>query len=391
MTKQHRKQATTISREDLYRQMWQTPASRLCAQYGISGRGLKKICDRLNVPSPPRGYWARLAAGKRIKQTPLPDAAPGAVLKVTITPSISETPAAPALDTETSEKLQAARAAAADISVPAKLSRPHPAIAAWIGRHQREITHDRTVWGRTLTEPFTKLERRQQRILSTLFKTAEKLGYKVKGEPPYKMSLETGRNTVAFRLRERIKQVRRRLTPEEKTKRYYSDQEWTQERFATNELILSIDTWIGRGLPREWRDGEQSLEQQIPDVVAVLAVVGPILEEWRLQTEAAERHRREEEMRRYEEKQKRDRDRNRWRRFIEFAQAWREAQLAGDFIKALEDKSADPDAVYDGRSAADWLAWARDRRSAFDPARFEIGDLWSDIGRVTAWGDFNSS
>ena len=179
-----------------------------------------------------------------------------------------------------------------------------------------------------MTKPLTTLERRQQRILSTLFKEAEKLGYKVKGEPPYKMSLETGRNTVAFRLRERIKQVRRRLTPEEKTKRYYSNQEWTQERFATGELILSIDTWIGRDLPSEWRDGEQSLEQQIPDVVAVLAVVGPILEEWRLQTEAAERRRREEEMRRYEEKQKRDQDRNRWRRFIEFAEAWREAQLA---------------------------------------------------------------
>jgi hypothetical protein len=384
MSEQHRKQPTSISREDLYRQMWQTPASRLCTQYGITGRGLKKICDRLNVPSPPRGYWARLAAGKRIKQTPLPDAAPGAVLKVTITPSISETPAAPALDTETTEKLQAARAAAAEITVPAKLSRPHPAIAAWIGRHQREIAHDRTVWGRTLTEPFTKLERRQQPILSTLFKAAEKLGYKVKGEPPYKMSLETGRNTIAFRLRERIKQVRRRLTPEEKTQRYYSDQEWTQERFTTGELVLSIDTWIGRGLPRQWRDGEQSLEQQIPDVVAVLAVVGPILEEWRLQAEAAERRRREE-MRRYEEKQKRDQDSNRWRRFIEFAEAWREAQLAGDFIKVIGQQSTDREVLYDGKSAADWLAWAQERRNALDPSCFEIGDLWADLACVTAW------
>ena len=107
MTEGQRKKPQTISREELYRQMWQTPASRLCAEYGISGRGLKKVCDRLNVPSPPRGYWARLAAGKRIKQTPLPDAAPGGVPKVTITPSFSETSAAPALDTETSESLGA--------------------------------------------------------------------------------------------------------------------------------------------------------------------------------------------------------------------------------------------------------------------------------------------
>ena len=50
MSEETSKKPQTISRDDLYRQVWQTPASRLCAQYGISGRGLKKICDRLNVP-----------------------------------------------------------------------------------------------------------------------------------------------------------------------------------------------------------------------------------------------------------------------------------------------------------------------------------------------------
>lgn len=70
MTEDERREPQTISREDLYCQVWETPASRLCARYGISGRGLKKICDRLDIPSPPRGYWAQLAAGQRIKQTP---------------------------------------------------------------------------------------------------------------------------------------------------------------------------------------------------------------------------------------------------------------------------------------------------------------------------------
>ncbi|MGB7885338.1 MAG: hypothetical protein WCD52_24375 [Xanthobacteraceae bacterium] len=51
MTEEPSKQSQTISRDDLYREMSRTPASRLCAQCGISGR----ICDRLNLPSPPRG------------------------------------------------------------------------------------------------------------------------------------------------------------------------------------------------------------------------------------------------------------------------------------------------------------------------------------------------
>ena len=79
MSEKH-KGPTTVSREEVYRQVWESPASRLCEQYGISGRGLKKICDRLEVPCPPRGYWARRAAGQRVKQAPLPKAGPATPL-----------------------------------------------------------------------------------------------------------------------------------------------------------------------------------------------------------------------------------------------------------------------------------------------------------------------
>jgi len=60
--------------------------SRLGVQYGISGIGLAKICARLNVPYPPRGYWARKAAGQKVVQLRLPDPddEPG---EVTITPT----------------------------------------------------------------------------------------------------------------------------------------------------------------------------------------------------------------------------------------------------------------------------------------------------------------
>ena len=55
-----------VTREELYRLVWETPMSRLATKYGISGNGLGKICDRLNVPFPPRGYWAKKAAGHKV-------------------------------------------------------------------------------------------------------------------------------------------------------------------------------------------------------------------------------------------------------------------------------------------------------------------------------------
>ncbi len=63
------RKAVTVSREDLFRQVSSTPMSRLAKDFGISGNGLAEICDRLKVPYPPRGYWAKKAAGKKVAHT----------------------------------------------------------------------------------------------------------------------------------------------------------------------------------------------------------------------------------------------------------------------------------------------------------------------------------
>ncbi len=62
------KQSITVSREELYQHVWETPMSQLAQRYGISGNGLAKICDRLKVPYPPRGWWAKKAAGKKASE-----------------------------------------------------------------------------------------------------------------------------------------------------------------------------------------------------------------------------------------------------------------------------------------------------------------------------------
>lgn len=61
-----------IDRKKLYEQVWSVPGSKLAVLYGISDVGLAKVCKRYNIPRPPRGYWARLAAGQRVRKPPLP-------------------------------------------------------------------------------------------------------------------------------------------------------------------------------------------------------------------------------------------------------------------------------------------------------------------------------
>ena len=62
----------SITRKELHRLVWKKPASQLKEKFGISDVAIAKACRRLEIPKPPRGYWARLAAGQKVKKTPLP-------------------------------------------------------------------------------------------------------------------------------------------------------------------------------------------------------------------------------------------------------------------------------------------------------------------------------
>lgn len=61
-----------FTREELYELAWSEPIARSAAKLGISDVALAKRCRREGVPLPPRGYWARLAAGQTIARPPLP-------------------------------------------------------------------------------------------------------------------------------------------------------------------------------------------------------------------------------------------------------------------------------------------------------------------------------
>ena len=150
----------------------------------------------------------------------------------------------------------------------------------------------------------------------------------------------------------------------------------------TGELIFTVKTHLASGLPHEWRDGERRLEEQIGNIVAVLSLAGPILEERRRQTEGRQRLQWEEERKRREAQERQRHERNRWRRFVELAGMWEGAVLAARFIERLPE---DAEESHGGLTTAEWLSWARDRRDAFDPTRWRPGDVWANLAAVTPW------
>jgi len=56
-----------LSRKQLYELVWAKPRTELAKQFNISDVALGKLCREMNVPAPPPGYWAHVAANGRNK------------------------------------------------------------------------------------------------------------------------------------------------------------------------------------------------------------------------------------------------------------------------------------------------------------------------------------
>ncbi|RVU33950.1 hypothetical protein EOI86_22755 [Hwanghaeella grinnelliae] len=66
-----------VSREELYERVWATPINHLAKSFGVSGSYLARVCETLNIPRPPVGYWQKKAVGKAPPRPSLAPAQPG--------------------------------------------------------------------------------------------------------------------------------------------------------------------------------------------------------------------------------------------------------------------------------------------------------------------------
>ena len=118
----------TVTREQLYEQVWSVPIWTLCQQYGLSDNGLRKICRRLNVPIPWRGYWAKVEAGHKVRKMALPKDAQQSVAQIHVAPKPERTEADDEDDAWLAERVAFERAEANAIAVVTPRRRWHPAV-----------------------------------------------------------------------------------------------------------------------------------------------------------------------------------------------------------------------------------------------------------------------
>lgn len=170
----------TLTREALYDLVWSKPMSKLAPEFGISDVALTKRCKRLGIPYPGLGYWARLAAGQKIKRPKLPPP-PKNLRPWELAITFKKQPE-PALREEPRDEPPPP-----DVIVRDALRSPHPAVERL--RHelaQAQVNHNGLLRVSATRATGTALKigsdsvKRTLRVLDALFNALEKRGHEVK-------------------------------------------------------------------------------------------------------------------------------------------------------------------------------------------------------------------
>jgi hypothetical protein len=374
-------QSVRLSRDELYERVWKSPMTRLATEFGISDTGLKKICRRVGVPCPPAGWWAKKAAGKSLKVTPLPPLKPGIRNVVTI----SRTPRL--TSGGLSERIDELANSVGEIRVPERLVRPHPVIASWIAEHRQRQEHARE-YRRTWPQmdysvpDYTSVERRRQRLLHALFAALEKQGATISQDDRKHLFAELSRERIEFSCHEKSRQVMRPLTEDEKRWRLSNTSGVTKELQPTGCLEFQIRRWVDQPFRKLWLETERHpLDAMLPEIVATFLALSTVLAEqtrrYSEQARAAAERQREAEF----ERQCQQREDNRWDRFVEIADRSRQADTARELIAKLRHLEPTSETI-EGRSVEEWLAWAEAKADELDPLSRGLGGLLAEVATV---------
>jgi hypothetical protein len=252
----------SLTREELYELVWSEPMSVSSLKLGLSDVGLAKVCRRLRVPRPWRGYWARKSAGQRVSRTPLAKLALSAeesLKTVTIKARAALRGEPRPLESGPVADQQRFEAAGLNkISVADRLEDPHPLTAQTVAalRRAKPSQHGILQPKSDCLDVQVTLDSsdRAMCILDALLKALDVRGYptnvRKNGERSV-MSVRIMEEDIAIKLTEQVDRVERKSDTK---KSIWSSIEY--EWIPTGKLTLRIDAWT-HGTRQSWSDGKQ--------------------------------------------------------------------------------------------------------------------------------------
>jgi hypothetical protein len=370
----------SFTRRQLYELVWKTPVDRLAKEFGLSGRGLGKVCERHGIPVPPRGYWAQEGAARRALKKPLiefPSETPGkseaAILAACPKTPDSSDPAVEPVDIEYKGLWAELTQTFSNAKIGKTLTAAHPVVTQLLEADQADAARYRG-YGSTTRKSYSiyksALSKRQMRIVSAVFRHLEAEGFKGQHDPRAKEPFSVRREGVQidFKVYEPSKRIRRPLTEEEKAQSWNADRKWIHEMVESGMLKLQITTWAPSGIPTEWQDTpEQLLDAEFGKILASFLVT------YAFQAKAeAERRVKEQQQRKLEAEEARIKEERRQEAIRHTALAgrarlWRKAAGIRSYVDTVLEAFRDGKVSAKEDEVTAWAAWARTYADEIDP------------------------
>ncbi len=272
----------TITREELYEEVWSTPVSRLAPKYNLSDVGFAKLCRRSNIPLPPRGYWAKLEAGQKIQRTPLPTLEEEGEIIFHV-----PDPAEMAMKAKARMEAEKHEAQLPKIEVAETLRGCHQLVSAtndvFQGARKRDDGLLLSPQGSQLSLLVSRDQlRRSLLVMSALLKAFESLGHKVSAGP----KIEINGHSVTLSIREATVKVEEEfdVSKESIEGRYdFFSERKRKKQVPSGMLTVAVpeaDAYWASGCRKQWKDTKtQQIENCLNAIVAgVLAIAEKQLE-----------------------------------------------------------------------------------------------------------------
>lgn len=356
-----------ISREDLYNKIWEKALTLVAADYGLSGNGLKKICNKMNIPIPYNGYWVKLKYGRKVFKTPLPALKQGDLETYKL--EIKEKQ-----EIEMMEKyktlIEFEQQPENKITVPDKVARLHPIV---------KLTKERVSNVKRYSDPLLRVHygkiffmlvspatlSRATRILNTIVLELEKRGFVIRmaeneNSPPV-TQLVFDNQTMKIQLRE--------LTKIEKKPRINSYTKLTEyERVfvPTGILKIEIDEYGTDGITTIFKDTKyKNLEDQLNDFIINLYkyVNRYVLRDIRWEKERKIEAERRKQAQLLAEEKKREEERT--ENLLKLAKEWNRVKYISTFLDEMEVTMKEKNLLTEEKK--DWLRWARNKMKTMNP------------------------
>ncbi len=300
----------SFTRPELHALIWSKPLNKVAADLGLSDVGLKKLCTRHDIPTPPQGHWISIHHGKSRPTIPLPPKPEDDDPHFRIGFAATLTPKAARADIQALKTEARANRETTPFFPSRATAELHPALIATAQKF-RTATPDRDgaimARGESLCGLWIGIEHRERVIalLDALFRelTARNIDISANGT---RMIVRRGPDDIEFRIAGKTEERIYRPTEAERAadkgrerrialgfsrdeKRAYPD---THVVF-NGRYALFVETWTP-GVRKTWSDSKrQSLEAMLHEIAAGLDAC--LLAHKALREEREARWRREEE------------------------------------------------------------------------------------------------